>query len=84
MRWSDATATPPVDPPTMSKDELAWRSALDLAGLVRAKQISPLEIAEALLARIEAVNPRLNAFCLVSADLAKALAREAEIAVMKG
>jgi aspartyl-tRNA(Asn)/glutamyl-tRNA(Gln) amidotransferase subunit A len=68
----------------MSTDDLAWRSALELAGLVRAKQISPLEITDALLARIEAVNPRLNAFCLVSADLARALAREAEIAVMKG
>jgi aspartyl-tRNA(Asn)/glutamyl-tRNA(Gln) amidotransferase subunit A len=68
----------------MSKDELAWRSALDLAALVRTKQVSPLEVTDALLARIEAVNPHLNAFCLVSADLARALAREDEIAVMKG
>ena len=37
----------------------------------------------ALLARIEALNPRLNAYCLVAADLARVAAREAEIAVMK-
>ena len=37
-----------------------------------------------MLARIEALNPRLNAFCLVAADAARAAAREAEIAVMKG
>ena len=36
-----------------------------------------------LLARIEAVDPGLNAFCLVTADAARAAAREAEIAVMK-
>jgi aspartyl-tRNA(Asn)/glutamyl-tRNA(Gln) amidotransferase subunit A len=36
-----------------------------------------------LLARIEALNPGLNAFCLVTPDVARAAAREAEIAVMK-
>src|SRR5688500_7955247 len=37
-----------------------------------------------LLARIEALNPRLNAFCLVTEETARVAAREAEIAVMKG
>ncbi len=36
-----------------------------------------------MLARIEALNPGLNAFCLVTPDVARAAAREAEIAVMK-
>ena len=64
-------------------EDLAWRSALEIAALVRDKQISPVELTAALLARIEALNPRLNAYCLVSADLARVSAREAEIAVMK-
>ncbi|MBI1737542.1 MAG: amidase [Candidatus Rokubacteria bacterium] len=68
----------------MAVTELHWRSALELAALVRAKEVSPVELAEAALARIEAINPRLNAFCLVTADAARAAAREAEIAVMKG
>jgi Asp-tRNA(Asn)/Glu-tRNA(Gln) amidotransferase A subunit family amidase len=67
----------------VSRDEVVWRSALDIAGLVRHKEVSPVEVTEAVLARIEALNPRLNAFCLVTADLARAHAREAEIAVMK-
>jgi len=65
-------------------EDLAWRSALEIATLVRDKQLSPVELTTALLARIEALDPRVNAFCLVTADLARAAAREAEIAVMKG
>jgi Asp-tRNA(Asn)/Glu-tRNA(Gln) amidotransferase A subunit family amidase len=64
-------------------EDLAWRSALEIAALVRDKQLSPVELTAALLARIEAIDPRLNAFCLVTADAARAAAREAEIAVMK-
>src|SRR5919204_6336909 len=67
----------------MVSDELVWRSGLDLAAMIRKKEISPVEITEALLTRIDALNPRLNAFCLVTPDVARAAAREAEIAVMK-
>jgi aspartyl-tRNA(Asn)/glutamyl-tRNA(Gln) amidotransferase subunit A len=65
-------------------EELAWRSALELTTLVRTKQVSPVEVAEAALTRIDALNPGLNAFCLVAHDVARRAAREAEIAVMKG
>jgi aspartyl-tRNA(Asn)/glutamyl-tRNA(Gln) amidotransferase subunit A len=65
-------------------DDLPWRSALDVAALIRDKQLSPVELTTHLLARIEALNPRLNAFCLVTAEAARVAAREAEIAVMKG
>ena len=67
----------------MIHEDLAWRSALEIAALIRDKQLSPVELTTALLARIEALDPRVNAFCLVTADLARAAAREAEIAVMK-
>ncbi len=63
---------------------MLWRSALELAALIRTKQVSPVEVTERVLARIGLLNPRLNAFCLVAADAARDAAREAEIAVMKG
>src|SRR5437762_13104484 len=63
---------------------LIWQSALELSHLVRARKLSPVEIANAVLSRIEALNPTLNAFCVVAADQARAAAREAEIAVAKG
>jgi Asp-tRNA(Asn)/Glu-tRNA(Gln) amidotransferase A subunit family amidase len=68
----------------MTHDEVLWRSALELAAAIRAKQVSPVEVVEAILARIETLNPRLNAFCLVANDIALRDAREAEIAVVKG
>jgi aspartyl-tRNA(Asn)/glutamyl-tRNA(Gln) amidotransferase subunit A len=63
---------------------LAWTSAIELARLVREKQVSPVEVTEAVLARIERFQARLNAFCLIAHERARAAAREAEIAVMKG
>lgn len=68
----------------MAADDVVWRSAVECAALIRRKELSPVELTEAVLARIDAVNPRLNAFCLVAHDVARRLAREAEIAVMKG
>ncbi len=42
-------------------DDLAWLDATALAQLIRAQQLSPLEAVEAAIARIEALNPHLNA-----------------------
>jgi len=63
---------------------LAWTPATELARLVRTKALSPVEIATATLARIEQLNPRLNAFCTVTPELALDAARRAEQAVMRG
>jgi len=67
----------------MSDNDVVWSSALDLATRIRQKAVSPVEVTEAVLSRIEALNPRLNAFCLLAADQARAAARDAEVAVMK-
>lgn len=68
----------------MSDTEVVWASAVELATRIRQKDISPVEVMEAVLTRVEALNPRLNAFCLVAAAQARAAARDAEVAVMKG
>jgi aspartyl-tRNA(Asn)/glutamyl-tRNA(Gln) amidotransferase subunit A len=68
----------------MITDDVLWRSALELAALIRTKQVSPVELAERVLERIALLNPRLNAFCHVSVDATRSAAREAEIAVLKG
>ena len=68
----------------MHSDALAYLSAIDLADLIRRKQVSPVEVVEALLGRIELVNPRLNAYCTVTADAARTAARAAEAAVLRG
>ncbi|HET7200624.1 MAG TPA: amidase [Burkholderiales bacterium] len=63
--------------------ELTRFSAVELARLIRTKKLSPVQVAEAHLAAIERINPRVNAFCTVAADKALAWAREAEGAVKK-
>jgi aspartyl-tRNA(Asn)/glutamyl-tRNA(Gln) amidotransferase subunit A len=68
----------------MHSDTLAYLSAIDLADLIRRKRVSPVEVVESLLDRIERVNPRLNAYCIVTADAARTAARAAEAAVLRG
>jgi amidase len=59
-------------------------SASDLARLVHSKQLSPVEIVEVFLRRIEECNPRINAFACVEADHARAQAKRAEAELMAG
>jgi len=56
----------------------------EAAALVRDRRISPTQLTEACLARIEAVESRLNAFVTVTADLARAQAREAADEIAAG
>jgi aspartyl-tRNA(Asn)/glutamyl-tRNA(Gln) amidotransferase subunit A len=64
--------------------DLCWLPARELAALIRDKQVSPVEVVDAVLARMESVNPRLRAFCAVAADYAREAAAAAEVAVMMG
>ena len=64
--------------------ELAYCSACELIALYRAKRASPVEVTRACLARIDALNPRLNAFCLIDAAGALRAAQESEARWMRG
>jgi Asp-tRNA(Asn)/Glu-tRNA(Gln) amidotransferase A subunit family amidase len=58
-------------------------SVVSLAALIRSREVSPVEVAEAHLRRIESVNPRLNAVVTLAPD-ALERAREVEGALMRG
>src|SRR5512145_3492998 len=58
--------------------------ALTLARQIRAKAVSPVAVVDAMLRRIEALQPTVNAFITVTADEARDAARRAEAAVMTG
>ncbi len=62
----------------MIPEELALRPAAELAPLLRARAVSPVEVVDAVLARIERLEPRLNCFAHLAADQARADAKAAE------
>jgi aspartyl-tRNA(Asn)/glutamyl-tRNA(Gln) amidotransferase subunit A len=68
----------------MSDTDLCFMPAIELAAAIRTKKVSPVEVVNAVLARIDRLNPTLNAFCLVTADTARQAAQAAEQAVMRG
>ena len=65
-------------------DDLCFTPATDLAPLIRRKELSPVELIDAVLARIEACEPRVNAFATLTAERAREAAQRAEAALMKG
>src|SRR3954468_5755406 len=68
----------------MDRSELAFTPALELAARIRQKELSPVEVVEGALGRIEQLDPTLNAFSEVLADDARAKAQAAEAAVQRG
>ncbi|MBI3795428.1 MAG: amidase [Deltaproteobacteria bacterium] len=68
----------------MSHDDLCFTSAVEIAAWVREKKVSPVEVTEAFLARIDKLNPTLNAYVTLTPALARAAAKRAEAAVMAG
>src|SRR5580698_3685910 len=68
----------------MTTDELAYMSAAAIADHVRRRSLSPVEIVDACIARIERRNPSLNAFVFKGFEDARRAARAAEQAVMSG
>ena len=65
-------------------DDLCLTPATELAAAIRSRDVSPVDIVEAVLARIEALNEQVNAFITVDADGALESARAAEASVMAG
>ncbi|MGY1832799.1 amidase [Geodermatophilus sp. SYSU D01180] len=65
-------------------DDLCLRPATELAALVRAREVSARELLEVHLARIERVDPRVNAIVTLDAEGARAAADAADAALAAG
>ena len=65
-------------------DEICFRSASDLAAQIRSGEVSPVEVVDVMCARIDELNPELVAFCALDHERARAEARRAESAVVRG
>ncbi len=67
-----------------NNDEICRLDAVALAGLVRARKLSPVEVVEAVLDRMQTLEPRLHAFCTPTPGVARADARRLERDIMAG
>ncbi len=65
----------------MADERLCWTPATELAALIRRKKVSPVEVLDAVLGRIERLNPKLNAFVTLTAAEARRDAKAAERAL---
>src|SRR5262245_15797187 len=65
-------------------DTLAYQTITGLAAMIRAGKATPVELAEAMLARIEALDPHLHAFIALTRRRALAEARAAQSALDGG
>ena len=61
-------------------DELCHRSAIELAAMIRSREVSSREVVDAHLARIGEVNAKFNAITVVLADNARAASDAADAA----
>jgi aspartyl-tRNA(Asn)/glutamyl-tRNA(Gln) amidotransferase subunit A len=68
----------------MPANEICRMSAVDLAAHIYAKQLSPVEVVDAILARMESLEPHLHAFCTPTPDLAREESKRVEQGIMRG
>ncbi|MGM0652023.1 MAG: amidase [Bacillota bacterium] len=59
-------------------EEIVYMPAHKLAKLIKTKELSPVDVVQKFLSRIEEVNPKINAYCTVAADYALEEAKKAE------
>lgn len=62
----------------MTDSDLAFASIEQIGKLFRKRKLSPVELTKLMLARIEGLNPQLNAYLTVTAELALTQAKKAE------
>jgi aspartyl-tRNA(Asn)/glutamyl-tRNA(Gln) amidotransferase subunit A len=68
----------------MNDLDLCFMPATELATAIRAKTVSPVEVVSVILAHIEALEPKLNAFATFTPERALEAAKAAEKSVLAG
>jgi len=69
---------------TTAANEICRMDALSLAARVRNKELSAVEVAEAVLSRMDILEPHLHAFCTPTPEVARAAARAVDAALAAG
>jgi hypothetical protein len=72
------------DAAVSSGNEICRMDAVTLAEKIRTRQLSPIEVTDAVIARMEKLNPVLGAFCTPTPDVARQRAKAVEADIMAG
>src|SRR5215475_13374260 len=67
-----------------SQNEICRMNAISLAEKIRKKQLSAVEVTEAVLARMETLEPHLHAFCERTPEVARAAAKAVDAKIAAG
>lgn len=71
--------------PSQRRDlSLDYGTAIELSGALAAREISALELTDHVIARIEALDPKLNALVVRDFERARAAARQADALLARG
>jgi Asp-tRNA(Asn)/Glu-tRNA(Gln) amidotransferase A subunit family amidase len=89
MTWDGEQRASQFSPAKMTelpaqRDDLAWRSVLDLAGLVETRKISAVELTQIYLQRLKKENERLHCVVSFTEERALAQARRADQEIAQG
>jgi aspartyl-tRNA(Asn)/glutamyl-tRNA(Gln) amidotransferase subunit A len=68
----------------VTSDDLAFATIAEVAPLLRTRELSPVELTDAVIERIERLNPTINAFITVTKEAARDAARQAESEIAAG
>jgi len=68
----------------LNKTDMDFMPATEMIAAIKKKTLSPREIVEALLARVEKINPKVNAYCTVVPEMALEAAKKAEAEIRQG
>jgi len=69
---------------TTQQSQICQMSGTEQAHFIKKKQLSPVEVMDAVFERVHSLNPTLNAFCVLDEENARKSAKQAEKAVMSG
>ncbi|MFX0140725.1 MAG: amidase [Candidatus Hodarchaeota archaeon] len=68
----------------MNKEEICFMPACDMYDSIKRQELTSQEITEIIIERIEKINPIINAYCTTTFELAREMAKNADLAVRKG
>ncbi|MBD3341567.1 MAG: amidase, partial [Candidatus Lokiarchaeota archaeon] len=68
----------------MNKEDIVFMSACDMIEAIKSQELTSIEIVETIIERIEEINPKINAYCTPTYELARNAAEKADKTTKRG